>query len=151
MWGVGGAVPDKRLKKMHTARAAIPVFAVGLLLLGLAGCGQPQKGDPGPVGPPGPTGDTGAAGPPGAVGPPGPPGPQGAQGPPSPSVRVIRKDCLTGNCEASCNGNEVLVSAYCGPGRNQPTFVGERGITCGIEANTANNPLVAICVVAPPQ
>jgi hypothetical protein len=136
---------------MHTARAAIPVFAIGLLLLGLAGCGQPQKGDPGPVGPPGPTGDTGAAGPPGPVGPPGPPGPQGAQGPPSPTVRVIRKDCLTGNCEASCNGNEVLVSAYCGPGRNQPTFLGERGVTCGIEANSASNPLVAICVVAPPQ
>jgi len=45
----------------------------------------------------------------------------------------------------------VLVSAYCGPGRNQPTFLGERGVTCGIEANSASNPLVAICVVAPPQ
>jgi hypothetical protein len=122
---------------------------MGLLLLGLGGCGQGQKGDPGPVGPPGPTGDTGAAGPPGPIGSPGPA--QGQQGPPSPSVRVVRKDCLTGNCEASCNGDEVLVSAYCGPGRNQPTFVGERGTTCGIEANAANTPLVAICVLAPQQ
>ena len=48
-------------------------------------------------------------------------------------------------------GNEVLVSAYCGPGRNLPTFVGERGITCGIEANAANTPLVAICVAMTQQ
>src|SRR5271169_2544790 len=118
---------------MHSARVIFSGFVVGLLLLGLAGCGQGPKGDPG------------------VVGPPGPPGPQGQQGQPSPSVRVVRRDCLTGNCEASCNGNEVLVSAYCGPGRNLPTFVGERGITCGIEANAANTPLVAICVAMTQQ
>ena len=136
---------------MRSAHVTFSALVVGLLLLGLAGCGQGQKGDPGSNGLPGPTGDTGAAGPPGPVGPPGPPGPQGQQGAPSPTVRVVRKDCLTGNCEASCNGNETLVSAYCGAGRNLPTFVGERGITCGIEANAANTPLVAICVMAPQQ
>ncbi len=120
-------------------------------MLSLASCGKPQKGDPGPPGPPGPKGDLGPPGPPGPVGPPGPPGPQGEQGPPSPTVRVVRKDCLVGGCSASCRGDEVLVSAYCGPARNRPTYIGERQVSCGVEANTANVPLVAICVAAPPQ
>jgi Collagen triple helix repeat (20 copies) len=122
---------------------------VGLLLVGLAGCGQGQKGDPGLPGPAGPKGDAGAAGPPGPIGPPGPPGPQGVQGPPSPTMRIIRRDCLSsGDCAVSCRGDEVLVSAYCGPSRRQPTFVGERQASCGVEATTANAPLVAVCAAA---
>ena len=131
---------------MRTARL---IVAAGLIAL-LAGCGQGPKGNSGPPGPQGPKGDTGAVGPTGPVGPPGPPGPQGEQGPPSPTVRVIRKDCLTGGgCSASCRGNETLVSAYCGPSRNPATFVGERDVTCGVESNAANVPLVAICVASP--
>ena len=131
---------------MRTARLLVAAALIALL----AGCGQGPKGDPGPPGPPGPKGDTGATGPIGPVGPPGPPGPQGEQGPPSPTVRVVRKDCLTGGgCSATCRGDEILVSAYCGPARNPATFVGERGVSCGIEANAANVPLVAICVAAP--
>lgn len=126
------------------------LILVGLLLLGLAGCGQPSKGDAGPAGPPGPKGDTGPAGPPGPVGPTGPPGPQGEQGPPSPTVRVIRLNCLVGGCSATCRGDEVLVSAYCGPARNPATYLGERQVSCGVEANAANAPLVAICVASPP-
>ena len=122
---------------------------VGLLLIGLAGCGQGQKGDPGPAGQAGPKGDTGAAGPPGPVGPPGQAGPPGPQGPPSPTTRVIRQDCLVGACSASCRGDEVLVSAYCGPGRNPASYLGERQVSCGIEANAANTPLVAFCVASP--
>lgn len=121
-----------------------------LLMVGLAGCGQGPKGDPGPAGPQGPKGEAGPAGPPGPVGPPGPPGRQGEQGPPSPSVRVIRLNCLSGDCTASCRGDEVLVSAYCGPGRNAATFVGERQASCGMQANVANAPLVAVCALAPP-
>jgi hypothetical protein len=121
-----------------------------LLLAGLAGCGQGPKGDPGPAGSPGPKGETGAPGPTGPVGPPGPPGPRGEQGPPSPTVRVVRKDCLVGGCTASCRGDEVLVSAYCGPERNPPTFIGERQVSCGVESNAANAPLVAVCVASPP-
>jgi len=124
-------------------------LVVALVVAGLAGCSKGPKGDPGPVGPPGPAGEPGPQGPPGPVGPQGPPGPQGEQGPPSPTVRVIRNNCLSGDCTASCRGNEVLVSAYCGPSRNQPTFLGERQVSCGIEANAANAPLVAFCVMAP--
>ena len=122
------------------------LIVVAALLVLLAGCGQGPKGDPGPPGPQGPKGDPGAAGPPGPVGPAGPPGPQGEQGAPSPTVRVIRKDCLSGSCSASCRGDEILVSAYCGPARNPASFVGERDVSCGVIANAANAPLVAICV-----
>jgi hypothetical protein len=131
---------------MRTARLIVAAALIALL----AGCGQGPKGDAGPPGPQGPKGDTGAAGPTGPVGPPGQPGPQGEQGPPSPTVRVIRKDCLTGGgCKASCRGDEILVSAYCGPSRNAATFVGERDVSCGVDAIAANVPLVAICVAAP--
>jgi hypothetical protein len=130
-------------------RIARLIVAAALIAL-LAGCGQGPKGDAGAPGPQGPKGDTGAAGPTGPVGPTGPPGPQGEQGPPSPTIRVVRKDCLTGGgCSATCRGDEILVSAYCGPARNPATFVGERGVSCGVEANAANVPLVAICVAAP--
>jgi hypothetical protein len=65
-------------------------------------------------------------------------------------VRVLRLDCLTGDCRASCRGDEILVSAYCGPARNPATFLGERQVSCGVEANSANTPLVAVCVASPP-
>jgi Collagen triple helix repeat (20 copies) len=126
------------------------LILLGALLLGVAGCGQAQKGDAGPPGPPGAKGDPGAAGPPGPVGPPGPPGPQGQQGPPSPTVRVVRSDCLAGYCSVACRGDEVLVNAYCGPSRGPATFLGERQASCGIDATAANKPLVAICVASPP-
>jgi hypothetical protein len=128
------------------------LILAGFLMLGLAGCGKGPKGDPGQPGTAGPKGDPGAAGPPGPVGPPGPAGPQGEQGPPGPSVRVVRADCLSGSnsCTASCRGDEVLVSAYCGPARKPANFVGERQVTCGADASAANAPLVAICVASPP-
>jgi hypothetical protein len=126
------------------------LLLVGLLVASLAGCGQGPKGDAGPQGPPGAKGEAGPPGPTGPVGPPGPQGAQGPAGPPSPTVRVIRLDCLVGGCSASCRGDEVLVSAYCGPARNAATFIGERQVSCGVEANAANAPLVAVCVASPP-
>ena len=126
------------------------LLLVGAMVAMLAGCGQGPKGDPGAPGAAGPPGDPGPAGATGPVGPPGPPGPQGEQGPPGPNVRVVRMDCLSGNCTASCNGNEVLVSAYCGPARNAASFIGERQVSCGIEPTAAYSPLVAVCVAVQP-
>jgi hypothetical protein len=120
-------------------------------VLSLAACGKPQKGDPGPPGPPGPKGDTGAAGPPGPVGPAGPAGPQGERGMPGPNVRVIRQNCLAGVCTASCRGDEVLVTAYCGPARSPPNYIGERQVSCGVDVTTANAPLVVVCAALPQQ
>ena len=34
-------------------------------------------------------------------------------------------------CSVQCQDNEVLITAYCGPTRNQAQFVGERGASCG--------------------
>jgi hypothetical protein len=135
------------LKKLRTAHWLF----LGVLALALAGCGQGPKGDPGVAGPQGPTGEPGPIGPPGPTGQNGPAGPQGEQGPPSPTIRVVRASCLSGGeCAVSCHGNEILATAYCGPTRNQATFIGERQASCGVEADTANAPLVAICVQAPP-
>ena len=129
---------------------AAHLILLGVLVMGLAGCGKAPKGEPGPAGSQGDKGDPGPVGPPGPTGPTGPAGPQGEQGPPSPTVRVVRSNCLTGECTVTCRGNEILVTAYCGPARNHATFIGERQASCGIEVNAADTPLVAICVMAPP-
>ena len=118
------------------------------LLVGLSGCGKGPQGDPGPAGPPGPKGDAGPIGPPGPPGPPGPQGEKGQAGSPSPSIRVIRSDCVSG-CSVQCQDNEVLITAYCGPTRNQAQFLSERGASCGPVPNAANTPLVAVCVGSP--
>lgn len=124
-------------------------FIIMVLAAALAGCGQGPKGDQGPPGPQGPKGDAGPAGP---IGPPGPAGPQGVAGPqgaPSPSIRVMRSDCMSGNCTLACRDNEVMVTAYCGPNRNAATLLGERSASCGVEAGTSNGPLVVVCVGSP--
>ena len=145
MWGVGFDNPSSGLELMRRGQ----LIVVGALLMGLAACGQAQKGDPGPPGPPGAKGDPGPAGATGPVGPPGPQGAEGPQGPPSPTIRVVRSDCLAGYCSVTCRGDEVLVTAYCGPSRSPATFLGERQAQCGIDATSANRPLVAVCAASP--
>ncbi len=128
-------------------RAAHLVLAVALLA-GLAACGKGPQGDTGPAGPQGPKGDTGPAGamgPPGPAGPAGPQGPQGQQGAAGAGVRVVQSDCTSGSCTVECSGNEVLVTAYCGPARNAAQFSTERSASC----SSAAGPLVAVCVAAP--
>jgi hypothetical protein len=61
----------------------------------------------------------------------------------------VRNNCLSGDSAASCRGDEVPISAYCGPSHNPATFLDERQVSCGIEVNSANAPLVAVCVQAP--
>jgi hypothetical protein len=120
------------------------------LVVGLCGCDSGKKGDAGPPGSPGPRGEQGPQGIQGQVGPTGPPGPQGEQGPPSPTIRVVRTNCLTNaTCTFACRGNEVLVIAYCGPTRADPTYLNERNASCGINSAASNSPLVAICAAAP--
>lgn len=132
-------------------RAPHLAITVALLLAvsgSLAGCGKGPQGDQGPAGPQGPKGDAGPAGPAGPPGPPGPAGPQGQAGPPSPSIRVVKSDCVLG-CTVQCQDDEVLVAAYCGPTRNQAQFLGEKGASCGPTGSAANTPLVAVCVASP--
>lgn len=125
------------------------LLVLALLVL-LCGCFEGKKGDQGPPGPEGAKGEPGQTGIIGPVGPAGPPGPQGDQGPPSPTLRVVRVNCLhNATCAAGCRGDEVLVTAYCGPSRTAPTYSSERQVSCGINADAANNPLVVICAGAP--
>jgi hypothetical protein len=120
------------------------------LLVVLSGCFEGKKGDQGATGPAGARGDPGQRGVTGPAGPAGPPGPQGEQGPPSPTLRVVRVNCKhNGACTGGCGGDEVLVTAYCGPSRTAPTYTSERQATCRINALAANTPLVAICAGAP--
>jgi hypothetical protein len=122
-----------------------------VLLMGVAGCDwEGQKGDPGTPGPAGPRGETGAPGIQGPIGPAGPSGPQGEPGPPSPTMRVVRMNCLhNGICTGGCRGDEILVTAYCGPSRTAPTYTSERQASCGINVDAASTPLIAFCAGAP--
>jgi hypothetical protein len=120
------------------------------VLITLCGCDSGKKGDAGPPGAAGPKGETGPQGIQGQVGPMGPPGPRGEQGPPSPTIRVVRTNCLSNaTCTVSCRGDEVLVTAYCGPTRAAPTYLNERNASCGINSAVPTSPLVAICAAAP--
>src|SRR5215831_5634758 len=109
--------------------------SIGLIIafsLCLAGCGQ---------GPQGPKGEAGAAGPPG------PSGPAGSAA--ANTLRVVRIECGTSACTAACNGDEVLVTAYCGPRRSAVTLVNERSASCPRGAGAS--PLVAVCAKITPQ
>jgi len=127
-------------------RPAVTVAAI-LCFAALAACSKPEPGPKGDPGPPGPQGQKGDPGPAGA---PGPPGPQGPAGPPGPAsqVRILRTNCTAGGCVASCQSNEVLITAYCGPTRNPANLLTERSASCGVVPSTVNSPLVVVCVAA---
>jgi Collagen triple helix repeat (20 copies) len=129
---------------------AVHLMVTVVLLAAMAGCSKGPEGAQGPAGPPGPKGDTGQAGPPGPAGQRGPEGPKGEQGAPAAGMRVVRTNCSSGDCTATCRDNEVLVTAYCGANRNPATFLGERSASCGVQASASNSPLVAVCVTSAP-
>lgn len=129
----------------------IKIIAVVAVSACIAGCGK--AGPPGPKGDSGPAGPEGAKGDTGEAGLPGPPGPQGPPGPPgrSASIRIIRQNCDRAACTAECNDNEVLLTAYCGPGRHTATFLTENSASCGVVPSSANSPLVAVCAASSAQ
>lgn len=105
-------------------RLLLSFFAI-IMMLAVAGCGQPTPGPAGAQGPAGPTGAPGPQGPAGGQGPPGPagtagaPGPQGPAGPagppgpkgdPAPALWVV-----TGTGTVKC-GDDELVSLVCSSG-----------------------------------
>jgi hypothetical protein len=140
------------------------VITVVALALCVTGCGQAPsgaKGDAGPPGPAGPSGSMGEAGPQGPQGPQGPPGSQGPLGPPGPTgppappapaaqTRVLRVNCTPQSCQAACEADEVLLTAYCGVGHGAATFPTVNSASCPPPRNAAKNPLVAFCLRTPP-
>jgi hypothetical protein len=65
---------------------------------------------------------------------------------PASRVRIVRQDCSSLACTATCTENEILVSAYCGASREAASFLTERSVSCGIVPDPAKSPLVAVCV-----
>jgi len=130
------------------AMRSVRLVAVMAMSLLAASCGQNAQGPKGDTGAPGPPGPPGAAGPQGPAGPMGQPGSVGPPGPPGQSsqTRIIRVNCLLQSCQASCELNEILVSAYCGGSRRPATFLSENTANCGIAPSPATSPLVAVCV-----
>jgi len=84
-------------------------------------------------------------GPAGERGPAGPAGPRGAPG--DAAVRVVRPDCGsgTGSCTADCADDEVLLSAYCSPGRTQAVFPTDHSALCRLTGRGRAD-VVAFCV-----
>ena len=70
-----------------------------LLALGLAACGEAQKGE---------KGDQGS---PGAIGPPGPPGPAGPVGLSGTIIRFVEGECRQ-PCAFACEENERILNTY---------------------------------------
>jgi hypothetical protein len=120
-------------------------------ILVVAACTGPQgpKGDRGEKGQQGEKGEAGIAGPTGPTGPPGaqgPPGPgglagkDGAKGDPGTSGSIIRVVKVQGGeAAASCNGDEFMMSAFCGfegtPSSRQPEIsAGGTGARCTADA-----------------
>jgi Collagen triple helix repeat (20 copies) len=121
------------------------LFFVAISLC-VVSCDQ-SAGPAGEVGMPGPQGRKGENGPEGrsgSPGPQGPPGPAGARG--SSQLRITRVNCSLESCQASCEMDEVMMTAYCGGSRKSPTVLSERSASCGETANSSDSPLVVVCV-----
>jgi hypothetical protein len=122
------------------------LFFVTAVSLCAVSCSQSTgpAGEIGMQGPGGLKGGTGPEGPSGAQGAQGPPGPAGPRGPSQ--LRITRVNCSLDSCQASCELDEVLMTAYCGASRKSPTFLSERSASCGVAPNSSDSPLVAVCV-----
>jgi len=92
---------------------------------GAGGGAYPVKGDPGPRGERGP------------AGPAGPPG--------NPGIRILRSDCVGGNCTVQCESDEVLLTAHCGIGRTAAVYSSHNSAVCR-SRGTAKVEVVAACV-----
>jgi hypothetical protein len=127
-------------------RVSLLPALVGLALI-LTACGKPEqgpKGDAGAAGPPGPQGEQGPAGPPGPAGPAGEAAvaPAAGQGQ---DIHIVRAMCNGASCVAECEGDEIVISAWCGAARNPTNFPTEKSATCRGGRGPGNNPLIAVC------
>jgi hypothetical protein len=122
----------------------IGVLTLSAVLV-VAACSGPQgpKGDRGEKGEQGEKGETGIAGPTGPSGPQGllgPTGLAGTKGDPGTSGSIIRVVKVQGGeAEASCNGDEFMMSAFCGfegtqTSRQPEISAGGNGARCTTQA-----------------
>jgi hypothetical protein len=131
-------------------RTVLLPVGLGLAMM-LAACGKPEQGaqgDPGAAGPPGPQGEPGPPGPPGPAGPAGAAAVAAAAGP-GQGVHIVRATCNASSCVAECEGDEIVISAWCGAARNPTNFPTEKSATCRGGRGPGNNPLIAVCARSP--
>ena len=138
--------PLSRRDLSGCAMRSFELLFLAAISLCVVSCDQSSGpvGEIGMPGPQGPKGVNGSPGPPGSPGPQGPPGPAGPRG--SSSLRIIRLNCSLESCEANCELDEALMTAYCGPSRKPPTFLSERSVSCGAAPTSSDSPLVVVCV-----
>jgi len=109
---------------------ALSMIVVLSVAVALAACSEAptaakgEKGDPGEKGEPGPAGAPGA---------PGAPGAKGDSGDAGATFRVVAPQ----SSSASCESNEVMISAYCtGTFNNYPLVPLANGARCGNNPNS---------------
>ena len=112
------------------------MLSVLVAALVLAGCSDSAKDIKGEKGDPGQKGD------PGEKGEPGPPGPKGDAGESGPTFRVVAPQASS----ASCESNEVMISAYCtGTFNNYPLVPQANGARCGNNPNSTTLRVTIVC------
>jgi hypothetical protein len=112
------------------------MLSVLFAALVLAGCSDSAKDIKGEKGDPGQKGD------PGEKGEPGPPGPKGDAGESGPTFRVVAPQASS----ASCESNEVMISAYCtGTFNTYPLVPQANGARCGNNPNSTTLRVTIVC------
>jgi hypothetical protein len=112
---------------------ALSMTAVLLAALSLAGCSKEVKGEKGDVG------EKGEAGPAGAQG---AKGDKGDPGTPGTTLRVVAAQSSTASCEA----DEVMISAYCsGTFNAYPLVPLENGARCGNNPRSTTLRVTIVC------
>jgi hypothetical protein len=102
----------------------------------LAGCSDSAKDTKGEKGEPGEKGERGERGEPG------PPGPKGDAGESGAPFRVVAPQASS----ASCESNEVMISAYCsGAFNNYPLVPLANGARCGNNPNSTTLRVTIVC------
>ena len=107
-----------------------------LAALSLASCSKEVKGEKGDVGEKGEPGSAGPAGPQGNK------GDKGDPGTPGTTLRVVAAQSST----ASCEGDEVMISAYCSGAFNAyPLIPLENGARCGNNPRSTTLRVTIVC------
>jgi len=117
----------------------LSMTVVLLAALSLAGCSKEVKGEKGDVGEKGESGPAGPAGPQGAKG---DKGDKGDLGTPGTTLRVVAAQSSSASCEA----DEVMISAYCsGTFNAYPLVPLENGARCGNNPRSTTLRVTIVC------
>ena len=118
---------------------ALSMFFVLVVVVALAGCSDAPIAAKGEKGDTGEKGEQGAQGAPGATGAPGAKGDPGAAGA---TFRVVAPQ----SSSASCETDEVMISAYCtGTFNNYPLVPLANGARCGNNPNSTTLRVTIVC------